>query len=293
MKHLVTGGTGFLGQRLVRRLVDRGDQVTVVTRSPKEASVPDGVELAEWLPSLSGYDGVVHLAGEPIFGKRWTSAQKERIRRSRVDGARRIVDSLHSAESRPKAIVSASAVGIYGSRGDEQLDEDASYGDDFLANVCKEWEGAFDPARELGVRVVHPRIGIILGPEGGALKLMLPLFKLGLGGPLGSGRQWMSWVHVEDVARLIVHALDDEGASGPLNAVAPSPVTNREFTRTLARVVHRPALLPAPRFGIRIVMGEVADVLFGSQRCVPKATQASGFTFEHPMLEGALRDLLG
>lgn len=293
MRVLVTGGTGFIGRRIVERLARRGDEVTVVTRSPERTTAPPGVRLEPWLPSLSGQEGVVHLAGEPIFGKRWSAAQKERIRESRIEGSRRIADSLHSADPRPRVVVSASAIGIYGDRDDAELDETAGHGDDFLARVCQAWEGAFDPARDLGVRVVHPRIGIVLGRDGGALELMLPIFKLGLGGPLGSGRQWMSWVHVDDVVGLVLHALDDDGAAGPLNATAPHPVRNREFTRTLGRVLKRPALLPAPRFALRAALGEVTDVLFGSQRCAPKATNESGYAFAHPDLEPALRDLLG
>jgi hypothetical protein len=246
------------------------------------------------LPRLEGVEAVVHLAGENIAAGRWTAARKEEIRRSRVEGTRRLSESLARLSRRPKVLVSASAVGFYGNRGDEILKEDSASGRDFLAQVCREWEAATEPASRAGIRVVHPRFGVILSPAGGALKKMLLPFKMGAGGRIGSGTQFMSWIAIDDAVGAIHHAIVTEGLQGAVNAVAPTPVSNAEFTRTLARVLSRPAIAPMPALAARLAFGEMADaLLLASQRVVPARLQASGYRFRHAELEGALRHLLG
>ena len=289
---LLSGGTGFVGRRLLRHLRERGDEVTVVTRDPARRAGGEGVSYAAWLPDVSGFDAVLHLAGEPIFGQRWDEGVKHRILLSRKEGTARIVDSMASTPDRPRVLVSASAVGYYGDGGERLLPEAAPPGQDFMAEVCKVWEREALRATELGLRVACLRFGIVLGPEGGALKQLLLPFKLGVGGPIGSGRQYMSWIHVEDLARLIVHAMVSPGVHGAVNAVAPAPVTNKEFSKALGRALHRPAVLPLPPFALRLALGEVASVVTMSQRCVPEKALAAGFEFAHPEIDEALRDLL-
>jgi uncharacterized protein (TIGR01777 family) len=238
-------------------------------------------------------DAVVHLAGENIAGGRWTAARKEEIRRSRVEGTRRLSESLARLTRRPKVLVSASAVGFYGNRGDEILKEDIAPGSDFLAQVCRDWEAATDPASRAGIRVVHLRSGMILSPVGGALKKMLLPFKLGAGGRIGSGTQYVSWIAIDDTIGVIHHAIVTESLQGPVNGVAPTPVSNAEFTRTLARVLSRPAIAPMPAFAARLAFGEMADaLLLASQRVMPTRLQATGYQFRYPELERALRHLL-
>jgi uncharacterized protein (TIGR01777 family) len=234
---------------------------------------------------------VFHLAGESVAEGRWTAAQKDRIRDSRVRGTKNLVAGIARAEPRPRVLASASAVGYYGDRGEEELTESARPASDFLADVCLEWEREALAAEPLGVRVVTLRTGIVLG-HGGALAKMLTPFKLGAGGPLGNGRQWMPWIHVADMARLYLHAAATEGIRGPLNAVAPNPVRNSEFTKALGRALHRPAFMPAPYIGLRIVFGEFAKVLFASQRVIPKVALDTGFSFEFPEIAGALAEIL-
>jgi len=291
---LLTGGTGFVGQRLQGALVASGHTLSVVTRSPeRRRSASAGVSFEPWLPDLARQQAVVHLAGEPIFGKRWNAAVKAEILASRVDSTRRLVEAMRSADPRPEVFVCASAVGYYGDRGDEQLTESAAPGSTFLSQVCQAWEAEALRAEELGVRVVRVRIGVVLGAGGGALARMLLPFKLGAGGPIGSGRQWFPWVHLRDLAELIVRAVDDPALAGPLNAVAPEQVTNRDFARALGRALHRPAFLPTPAFALRLALGEVTDVLLESQRCVPEAAQEAGFSFRFPGLDAALADIVG
>lgn len=293
MRVLVTGGSGFVGNFLTGVLVAKGHYVTDVTRNPERVrTARANVEVTGWLPDLSKFDAVVHLAGEPIFGGRWNDAKKRAIRESRIESTQRIVEGLAAADPRPPVLVCASAVGIYGDRGDEELTEESSLGDDFLASVCRDWEQAATAAEPLGVRTVRLRIGIVLGTTGGALRQMLTPFRLGLGGPIGSGRQWMSWVHIRDLCRLILHAIETEDLSGALHGTAPNPVRNREFARTLGGVLRRPAFLPTPVFALKLALGEVAEVLTASQRCLAKKAEGSGFTFEFPELEKALRHLL-
>jgi uncharacterized protein (TIGR01777 family) len=301
MKIAVGGGTGFIGSALVSRLRARKDSVRVITRDAASATSALGQEVDWVTPAadpqavLGGMDAVVNLAGEPIFGRRWTSAQKARIRASRVEGTRSLVAAMRTLPdaARPKTLVSGSAIGWYGPRGDQELLEDAPAGSDFLADVCREWEGAAAEAATFGVRVVMIRTGIVLGPGGGALARMLPIFKMGGGGPIGSGRQWMSWIHRTDLVSMILHALGTASLSGPLNGTAPNPVTNKEFAKTLGRVLRRPAVVPTPRLALRLAFGESADILATGQRVLPRKAQGSGFAFAFPDLEPALRDCVG
>ncbi|HVS11007.1 MAG TPA: TIGR01777 family oxidoreductase [Planctomycetota bacterium] len=292
-KILVTGGTGFIGSRLINALVAHGDGVTIVSREPeRHRNARSGVDYADWLPDLARYQAVVNLAGEPIFGKRWNAEQKARVRSSRVEGTRRLVEAMRTVEKRPAVLVSASAVGYYGDRGAELLPESAPPGNDFMAEVCKAWEAEAQRAEELGVRVVCMRFGIVLGRDGGALQRMLPPFKLGFGGPIGSGSQYMSWVHLKDLIGLILFALDRADLRGAVNGTAPGSVTNREFSRALGRVLRRPAFLPVPPAALRLAFGEVAEVLTASQRCVPDRALGAGHVYGFPDAEGALRDIL-
>lgn len=293
MRALVTGATGFIGRRLVAHL----DDPVVLSRSPDAARRSlGGVRAFAWDPEAGpppdaafyGVDAVFHLAGEPVAAGRWTAERKARIRSSRELGTRHLVTGLQAASTRPAVLVSASAVGYYGDRGDEELDESAAPGAGFLADVCRAWEDEAACAREDGIRVVSVRIGIVLGEEGGALRRLLPLFRAGLGGTLGGGGQWMPWVHVDDVVGLMLHAAAHDGMEGPANAVAPGIVTNRGFTRALASLLGRPALLPVPSLALRLAMGEFGESLVHSQRVVPAAARWAGYAFVHPALAGAL-----
>ena len=299
MKALVTGATGFVGPRLLRLL----DSPVVVSRSPERARRTVGNlagPIFRWDPmreplpteALEGVDVIYHLAGESVAEGRWTAAQKARIRESRVIGTRHLVQGIKQVDRKPSVLVSASAVGYYGNRGDEELTESAAPADDFLAEVCVAWEREAIAAEQLGVRTVTARTGIVLGAGGGALAKMLTPFKLGAGGPLGNGKQWMPWVHVADLARLYVHAADTPSINGPMNAVAPNPVRNSEFTKALGRQLHRPAFMPAPYLGLRLLFGEFAQVLFASQRVIPRVALETGFVFQYPDIASALREIL-
>ena len=296
MKVVVTGASGLIGSALVDVLQARGDEVTrLVRRSPMTGEArwdPDAgqVETA----ALEGQDAVVHLAGVGIGDHRWTEDHKRAVLDSRVKGTTLLAETLAGLTDKPKVWASASAVGFYGLRGDEVLTEDAEPGRGFLTEVCEQWEAATAPAEDAGVRVVHFRTGIVLSPAGGALKQMLLPFKLGLGGRIGNGRQWWSWIAIEDEVAAIVHLIDGSKERGAFNLTAPNPVTNEEFTRTLNRVLRRPTLLPTPTFALRALFGgEAVDEMFlGGQRVVPARLQADGYVFRHPALEGALRQLL-
>lgn len=291
---LLTGGTGFIGHRLQSALVASGHTLTVVTRHPeRHRTARAGVDYVAWPPDLARQQAVVHLAGEPIFGARWNARVKAAIRESRVSTTRALVDAMAASAQRPEVFVCASAVGWYGDRGDEQLDERSGPGSTFLAEVCQAWEAEALRAEALGVRVVRVRCGVVLGPGGGALAKMLLPFKLGLGGPIGSGRQWLAWIHARDIAELYVRAVDDPSLRGAVNGVAPEPVTSRDFARALGRALHRPAVLPTPAFALRLALGEVTDVLLESQRCVPRAAQQAGLAFRFPSIDAALADIVG
>jgi hypothetical protein len=295
MHVVVTGATGLVGSALVPLLRRDGHAVTRLSRT---ASGPD---VARWDPAagvldtaaLAAADAVVHLAGRSIGALRWTAGVKREIRQSRTAGTRLLAETMAGLDSGPRVLVSSSGVHYYGERGDELLTEASRPGKGFLAGVCQDWEAAAEPARAAGLRVVHVRTGVVQAQDGGALLAQSRLFKLGLGGRLGSGRQWLSWVSLDDLVGIMRHAVVDEGVEGPLNATAPNPVTNAEFTATLARVLGRPALAHVPRFAPRLVLGELADeLLFTSIRALPEATSASGYTFRAPELEAALRRLL-
>ncbi len=298
MQVTLTGGTGFIGRALARRLLEQGHALHLLARRPPEQA---GLRAAfsVWhaeageppLESLERAEAVVHLAGEPV-AQRWSEAAKERIRTSRVEGTRRLVGALARLERPPGVLISASAIGIYGSRGDEWLTETSPPGGGFLAEVVRQWEREAQAAEALGVRVVRLRIGVVLSREGGALARMLPAFRAGLGGRLGSGSQWMSWIHLEDLLELILFALRAPQLRGPVNAVAPNPVTNAEFTRALAAALRRPAIWRVPGFLLRALLGEMASVLLDSQRVRSEAARAAGFCFRRPELAEALRDLL-
>ncbi|MGE5848529.1 MAG: TIGR01777 family oxidoreductase [Candidatus Methylomirabilota bacterium] len=296
MQVAVSGSSGLVGSALLPFLTAGGHRISRLVR---KAAGGDDIawDIAQGVKELSrleGVDAVVHLAGENIAAGRWTAARKEEIRRSRVEGTRRLCESLAKLSRRPKVLVSASAVGFYGNRGEEILREDSAPGSDFLAQVCREWEAATDPASRAGIRVVHLRSGVILSPAGGALKKMLLPFKMGAGGRMGSGAQFMSWIAIDDAVGAIHHAIVTESLQGPVNGVAPTPVSNVEFTRTLGRVLSRPAIVPMPAFAARLAFGEMADaLLLASQRVIPARLQATGYRFRHAELEGALRHLLG
>jgi uncharacterized protein (TIGR01777 family) len=302
MRILVSGSSGLIGSALLPFLTAGGHRVIRLVRSQSEPSTSIQGEVWSWDPERGtmlsvgqeGLEAAVHLAGANIAGARWTEHQKEMIRDSRVKSTRLLCDLLVRRSPPPKVLVCASAIGYYADRGDEILREESAPGSGFLADVCREWEAATRPAVENGIRVVNLRIGIVLSPLGGALAKMLTPFKLGAGGMMGSGRQYMSWIAVDDVIGAIHFALTHESLRGPVNAVAPNPVSNRDFTRTLGRVLSRPTFVPLPAFAARLALGEMADaLLLASTRVEPSRLLASGFTFRYPDLEGALRRVLG
>jgi uncharacterized protein (TIGR01777 family) len=297
MKILVTGASGLVGSALIPSLKSKGHQVVRLVRStPKE-----GMGEVYWNPEkgtlnaadLEGLDGVVHLAGENLAEGRWTDEKKRRIRESRVKGTALLSETLAQLKEKPSVLVSASAVGFYGSRGDEVLDEQSASGEDFLSEVCREWELATQVAAQAGLRVVHLRFGVILSGLGGALKKMLFPYRMGVGGKLGSGEQYMSWITIDDAVGAIEYALENESLRGPVNAVAPDAVTNYEFTKTLGSVISRPTIFPVPTFVARLAFGEMADAtLLSSQRVEPVRLKESGYKFKYPELKGALRHVL-
>ena len=296
LRILVSGASGLVGSALIPFLTTGGHEVTRLVRStPGPGEIqwnPDAGEINT--ADLEGFDAVVHLGGENISTGRWTDEKKQRIHDSRVDGTLTLSEALARMDRRPEVLVCASAVGYYGDRGDDVLEEDSGPGSGFLSEVCREWEGATLPASESGVRVVRLRLGAVLSPQGGALARMLPLFRMGLGGRLGPGTQYMSWVSLEDVVGIIYHALFTPKLEGPVNCVSPRPVTNSEFTKALGRVLIRPTLLPAPERALQMALGEMADaLLLSSTRAVPSRLKGSGYTFQDPELESALRKMLG
>jgi len=274
MNIAITGASGLIGTRLRERLTSAGHVALAV---PRDAAPP-------------ACDALVHLAGEPV-SQRWTEAAKKRIHDSRVEGTRRLVNALSTESTRPRVLVCASAVGYYGSRGDQILTEASTPGSDFLARVVMDWEEAAQLAESLDIRVVRLRFGMVLGP-GGALAKLLPLFRFGVGGKLASGHQWMAWIHIEDVVNLILFALDYAAVRGAVNATAPHPVTNEEFTDRLGIALHRPAILPVPAFALKLALGEMSEMVLASQRVLPTVAKSAGFRFQYPELRAALENLL-
>lgn len=300
MKVFVAGGSGLVGGRLVAALKQRGDTVVVLSRKAASArdklgdvTIVEGdpMQPGAWQDAIADCTAVVNLVGEGIFNRRWNDEFKKLIRASRVDSTRNIVAALGKPGCQAKTLVNASAIGYYGPRGDEEINEKGPPGNDFLAQACVEWEQAAQAAEAHGVRVVPLRIGVVLAKEGGALAQMLMPFKLGVGGKIGSGQQWMSWIHIDDLAGLIMLALDNAGATGPLNGTAAKPVTNYDFTKALGRALGRPTILPTPVFGLKLLLGEVADVIATGQRVIPKRALDLGYSFQYPDIDSALGQL--
>jgi uncharacterized protein (TIGR01777 family) len=300
MKIFVTGGTGFVGRNLISRLIGEGHAVTVLSRSkkapgrlPEETSIVfgDPTEAGPWQASLKGQDCIINLAGTSIFS-RWTPETKKLIRESRISTTRNIVAAMEPAGGRDVVLFSTSAVGYYGFHGDEELVEESPPGDDFLARVSVEWENEALRAQEKGARVVITRFGIVLGEKGGALGQMISIFRKYLGGPLGSGNQWFSWIHMGDLAGAFVFLLAHHGISGPVNLTSPNPIRNKELAKVLGEAMHRPSFLPAPGFVLKLILGEFGSVLLEGQRVIPKKLLDSGYSFLYPEIEGALRSLI-
>ncbi len=299
MKILVTGSSGLVGKDLSVFLEHQGHQVSRLVRNQNQVDSKN----VFWDPEhnildasqIEGFDAVIHLAGENIAAKRWTKAQKEKIKNSRVDSTKLLSETLAKLKNKPKTFISVSAIGFYGDRPDENLYEDAvSVKGDFLAEVCQEWEAAVEPARQAGIRVINPRFGVILSPKGGAMAKLLTPFELGLGGNIGNGEQYMSWIALDDVIYALHYLLMNSGIQGPVNFVSPKPVTNAEFTKILAKVLKRPAIFPLPSFAAKLIFGEMADaLLLATAKVRPRVLEESGFIFSYPNLEGALRHLLG
>ncbi len=299
MKVVISGGSGFIGEPLTRALLARGDDVAVLTREPSHVRAGRALVWdprasgGDWRGEVAAADAVINLAGENVAGGRWTSQRKQRIVDSRITATSTLVDVLQTQPARNRVLINASAVGFYGVRGDELLTEKSAPGSGFLAEVVRKWEELALGAAPVG-RVAILRLGVVLGANGGALGKMLLPFRLGAGGPIASGRQWMSWVDRNDVVRMILWAIDQDRAEGPYNVTAPEPVRNREFTRALGAVVHRPAFLPAPAFALRLLFGEMADeMLIGGQRVIPERATSEGFVFQYPSLVAALQHALG
>ncbi|HEY2396037.1 MAG TPA: TIGR01777 family oxidoreductase [Rudaea sp.] len=290
MHYLITGGSGFIGSALCRSLAADGHRVTVLTRNVARARprVPDGVLLIDRLDFAQDVEAIVNLAGENLAGGRWSAARKREFLASRIGTTKRLLDWIDRQERSPQVLVSGSAVGWYGPCGDEELDEDTQCGADFSAHLCRDWEAEARKAEALGVRVCLLRTGIVLDRDGGALKQMLLPFRLGLGGPMGNGRQWMSWITRSDLVTLMRWLVDSAAASGAWNATAPAPVTNAEFAATLARALRRPGVMRTPGFALKVLFGEMSDLLLTGQRVIPARATAAGFGFNHPRLATAL-----
>ncbi|HEY4321669.1 MAG TPA: TIGR01777 family oxidoreductase [Gemmatimonadales bacterium] len=292
---VITGATGMVGTALSTALAADGWTIVPITRHP----VPGGIAWAAGdgpldPAALTGATAVINLAGENLAGGRWTDARKRRLRDSRIDTTTKLVEAITRADPPPPVLISVSAVGYYGDRGDELLDESSPPGEDFLARLCVDWEAACRPARYAGVRVVHPRFGMILSPHGGALDRMLPVFRLGLGGRFGNGQQWLSWITIADVVAAIRLMLATTAIEGPVNVTAPEAVRNLQFAHLLGDALHRPAVLPAPAVALRVALGEMADAaLLGSQRVVPRVLQEHGFRWQDPTLRDALSRMVG
>ncbi|MBI5665743.1 MAG: TIGR01777 family protein [Nitrospirae bacterium] len=308
MNILITGGTGFIGTPLARELRGKGHSVTVTTRRPSDSKDKLTWSAPALIPPdiISRFDAVINLAGEPIAPRRWTKDRKERILSSRINTTRALVESIRQIEHTPlspldrgerkrlpKVLISASAVGFYGAHGDEYVTEDTPPAGDFLADVCKQWEAEAYKALDLGIRVVTVRIGGVLEADGGALPMMALPFKFFLGGPIGSGRQWFSWIHRDDIIGIIIFALENDSVSGPVNMTAPNPVTNREFSRSLGQVLHRPSFLAVPGIVVKLMLGELGAVLLTGQRVLPEKILRAGYRFKYSDVSQALRAILG
>jgi uncharacterized protein (TIGR01777 family) len=301
MKILVTGGTGFVGRPLVRKLVENNHEVVLLSRNPEAAKSALALPLTvfKWDPEAStppkeayqGIEGIVHLAGESIAAGRWTEKQKKKILDSRTLSTRNLLKGAVEAGVKPKALVMASAIGIYGDRGNDSLSESSPQGIGFLADVCRAWEKESQYPGLESVRKVNLRIGIVLGKDGGALQKLLPLFKLGGGGPVGNGKQWMSWIHRSDLVEMILYSLTHDNVSGAVNAVAPNPSTNAEFSKALGKAVNRPAFMPAPAIALKLAMGEMSELVLASQKVEAKKILDSGFVFKYPKIQEALDEI--
>ncbi len=306
MRVFVTGATGLVGRRLVRRLHGRGDQAVVLSRRAahardlfgNNAAVVEGdpMRQGDWMEAVADCDAVIHLAGENVFARRWNADFKKLLFGSRILSTQHVVEALRRqpmrADGQAKVLVNASAIGYYGPHGDEELSEDSPPGSDFLALLCIEWEEAARSAGSAGIRAAWVRVGVVLDKEGGALAKLLTPFRLFAGGPVGNGRQWMSWIHYGDLINLFLFAIDNAQVQGPLNGTAPNPVTNREFSKALGRVLHRPSFVWTPQLALRIVLGEVADIVATGQRVLPKRALDLGYSFQYPMLDAALAHIL-
>jgi uncharacterized protein (TIGR01777 family) len=305
MRVFITGGTGLVGSRLIKQLRQRKDSIVTLTRRPEAARTQlggdceivagDPMQAGDWMKTVEGCDAVVNLAGESIFNRRWSAAFKQLMHDSRIKSTENVVKALagnpRNSAGNPKVLVNASAIGIYGPHGDEELTEESLFGDDVLARVCIDWEKAARQAEALGVRVVMLRIGVVLDRAGGALVQMMKPFKMFVGGRIGSGKQVLSWIHHADLTGLILLALDNAAATGPMNGTAPHPVTNREMSKALGRAMHRPSFFPTPKLMLRLALGEVASVVTTGQRVLPKKALALGYSFCFPTIEEALKDI--
>lgn len=294
MKVLITGSTGLLGKDLQKSFTEKGYDMLLASRKEPtddnhiQWSIEEGFADPE---KLEGIDVVVHLAGENVSGLRWTDEKKKAIRDSRVLGTRNVVDAISKLKNKPKVLVASSAIGFYGERGEEEVTESSAAGDNFLAGVCKEWEAESRRAEDAGIRTVLLRTGIVLSKDGGALATMLTPFKLGVGGVVGSGKQWMSWISLEDEIAVINYVIENENIRGAVNAVSPNPVTNHDFTKTLGDVLYRPTFLPLPEFAVSMIFGEMGDaLLLASTKVMPKRLEDAGFEFKHPNLKEAIEN---
>jgi len=306
MRVFVTGGTGLVGRRLIKRLSERGDRTVILTRRAGHARQlfgPDAqliegdpMRIGDWMNAVADCDAVVHLAGENVFARRWNTAFKTLLHDSRIRSTQLVVEALRRQPRRDdgqsRVLVNASAIGYYGSHGDEELTEESAPGSDFLAELCVEWEKAARAAESFGVRVAMVRVGVVLDKEGGALAKLLTPFKLGAGGPVGSGRQWMSWIHHADLIGLFLLALDRADASGLINGTAPNPVVNRDFGKVLGRVLHRPSLVWTPGLALRVLVGEAGSLVVTGQRVLPRRALELGYSFQYPTLDAALTEIL-
>jgi uncharacterized protein len=299
MKLVIAGASGFIGSMLVQRLWQRGDALVLLSRKSRSRAADPNTQWLVWEPgessgweeSIDGADGIVNLAGEGIAEKRWTERQKEIIRSSRIDSTRALVHAIAKAKAKPKFLINASAVGYYGARGEETLTEESAPGKDYLARVCMAWEEEARKAQDHGVRVALVRTGIVLAKSKGALAKMVPPFKFFVGGPLGSGKQWMSWIHIEDEIGLILFLIENVNAQGSFNATSPNPATMEEFCRVLGKVLNRPSWVSVPASALTLLLGEMADMVLAGQRALPKGAEKLGYNFKHPTITEALESL--